>query len=528
MNKINRVILCIIDDVSSEHFFSLINMGILPNFEELMNNGTFSKNCITDFPAITFPAQVSTITGTYTGDHRNEYCHGVPMYDWMDRSYVPPILRSYGTYGSKKRIQIYNINEDMGDKCRTLIEMIDEGNSVSIPQFINRGTNFFFPERRPKMILYYLFIKYYPKIKEMLVRANTIIIKKLLRTFENPKHFFESKEPPIVSLLWFMTSDLLMHIFGYDSLLYKLNLRHIDKVIGYLIEELSKLGYLDDTLIAITSDHGNYKTKKIGNLDTFFKKNRLTQFHPRKNLKGNIDLAEFGGLGFFYFKENYPHSNKVWIPPKIETLRTYGLNGVNLFQELFKIEGTELMYYRDSENSINKGRIFLKRKKQNKEGFITGFIEYEGNSNNLKTKYTVGEDVDHDIFGYLHDESAIKLMDNKYHTIDEWLEATYHLDFPLYPDLLVRHFKNPRSSDIIISTEGRIAYNIKHGKKTSNNYYLHDIGLRKCSVVPLILAGTDQIPKKEITYCKITDIVPSLLRMLGKTPHKSVVGRSLI
>ncbi|MFX0031229.1 MAG: alkaline phosphatase family protein [Promethearchaeota archaeon] len=528
MNKINRVILCIIDDVSSEYFFSLINNGFLPNFKKLMIGGTFSKNCITDFPAITFPAQVSTITGTYTGDYRSEYCHGVPMYEWMDRSYSPPILRSYGTYGSEKRIQIYNINEDMGDRCKTLIEMIDEGNSVSIPQFINRGTNFFFPERKPKLILYYLFIKYYPRIKEMMVRANTIIIKKLLKTFENPENFFELKEPPIVSLLWFVTSDLLMHVFGYDSLLYKLNLRHIDKVIGFLIKELDKVGYLNDTLIAITSDHGNYKTNKIGSLDTFFKKNCLTQFHPRKNPKGNMDLAEFGGLGFFYFKENNPYSNKIWRHPKIETLRNYGQKKVNLFQELFRIEGTELMYYRDYDNSIDKGRIFLKRKKQNNEGFITGFIEYEGNSKNLKTKYMVEEHVEKDIFGYLHDERAIKLMDNKYHTIDEWLEATYHLDFPLYPDLLVRHFKNPRSSDIIISTEGRIAYNIKHGRRTSNNYYLHDIGLRKCSVVPLIISGSDEIPNGEIEYCKITDIVPTLLNMLGKNPHESVIGRSLI
>ncbi|MFX1498071.1 MAG: alkaline phosphatase family protein [Promethearchaeota archaeon] len=528
MNKINRTILCIIDDVSSEQFFSLISNGYLPNLERLMNNGIFSRNCITDFPAITFPTQVSTITGTYTGDYRHEYCHGVPMYDWMDRSFSPPILRSYGTYGSKKRIQIYNINEDMGNKCKTLIEMINEGNSVSIPQFINRGTNFFIPERKSKLILYYLFIKYYPKIKEMIVRANTFIIKKLLKTFENPKRFFEINEPPIASLLWFMTSDLLMHIFGYDSFLYKLNLRHIDKVIGFLIKKLDNLGYLDDTSIAITSDHGNYKTNKIGSLNYFFEKNGLTQFHSRKNLNGNMDLAEFGGLGFFYFKENNPYSNKIWNFPKIKSLKAYGPKKVNLFQELFNIEGTELMYYRDDENSIDKGKIFLKRKFKKKNSTINALIEYQGNARNLKTKYIVDENGNHDVFGYIQDEYAVKLMDNRYHTIDEWLEATYHLDFPLYPDLLVRHFKNPRSADIIVSTEGKISYNIKHGRKTSNNYYLHDIGLRKCSVIPLIISGSDEIPQKEVPYCKITDIAPSLLYLLGKNPHKSVIGRNLI
>ena len=57
---------------------------------------------------------------------------------------------------------------------------------------------------------------------------------------------------------------------------------------------------------------------------------------------------------------------------------------------------------------------------------------------------------------------------------------------------------------------------------------LHDIGLRENIVVPLIMAGSNEIPMKEIPFCKTTDIVPTLLKMLGKKPHKSVIGKSLI
>lgn len=527
MNKINRIILCIIDDISSDHFFNLISKGSLPNFEKLILNGMISKNCITDFPAITFPTQVSIITGTYTGDYRNELCHGVPMYNWMERSVSPPILRSYGTYGSDKRIQIYKINEDLGDNCRTLIEMVDEGNSTSITQFINRGVKYFFPERKTKLILYYLFIKYCQKIKQMMIHANSIVVQKLLQTFKHPSKFFETPEPPITSLLWFVTSDLLMHVFGYDSEIYELNLRHIDKIIGLLIEELDKAGYLDDTAIAITSDHGNYKANKIGNMNLFLKRKGLTQYHPRKNIKGNMDLAEFGGLGFFNFKSNNPHSKKVWKHPTLEKLKVYGPKKVNLFQELFKIDGTELMYYKDDENSTDKGIIYLKRKNPETNKIESGYIEYRGNSKEVKTKY-ISENQNNDIFGYSDDSLAVKLLNNKYHSIEEWLEATYQVNYPLYPDLLIRHFKNPRSADIIISTKGKIAYNIKHGRERRSSYYLHDIGLRRSAVVPLIIAGSNEIPQREVLYCKITDIVPTLLKMLGKTPHKSVIGKTLI
>ena len=46
--------------------------------------------------------------------------------------------------------------------------------------------------------------------------------------------------------------------------------------------------------------------------------------------------------------------------------------------------------------------------------------------------------------------------------------------------------------------------------------------------VPLIIGGSSDIPQIHVPYCKTTDIVPTLLKMLGKTHHRSVVGQSLI
>ncbi len=46
--------------------------------------------------------------------------------------------------------------------------------------------------------------------------------------------------------------------------------------------------------------------------------------------------------------------------------------------------------------------------------------------------------------------------------------------------------------------------------------------------VPLIIGGSSEIPLKEIPCCKTTDIVPTMLKILGKKPHKSVIGTSLV
>jgi len=119
-------------------------------------------------------------------------------------------------------------------------------------------------------------------------------------------------------------------------------------------------------------------------------------------------------------------------------------------------------------------------------------------------------------------------MDNRFHSPEEWLKSTYHLNYACYPELISRHFKNPRGGDIIISTKGSVVYNITHGKQGDGSPYVHDLGLRKCSIVPLLIGGAKEIPNKEILFSKTVDIVPTLLKMLHIKPHESSMGYSLI
>ncbi|MHA1274207.1 MAG: alkaline phosphatase family protein [Promethearchaeota archaeon] len=534
MNKLNRFIYCIIDDVKSSHFFEFIKRGLLPNLRDLMANGIYSEVCVTDFPSVTYPTQVSQITGTYTGDFRYELCHGVPSYNWMDRNFSPPLIRDYGS----NHLEIYKMNEDIGKNCQTILEMIGDGNKTSITQFINRGTNYMLPESKLQLIFYYLILKNSRNLKKNMARANTMVIHRLLENFQNPRKFFGNSEPPIGSLIWFMSSDVLMHWFGYDSYLYKLNLMHIDKAIGLLIKGLQKLGLYDETVIAITADHGNYKANKVGDISKFYLDNELYNYFFRnyrkgirvkkKNLNGNVNIAEFGGVGLFYFRGKNKIGKKYeWTFPTIKEMEKYGPKKINLFEVLFKIEGSCLMYFHDNNDNFRQGTIYLRRKNQKTGQIYSGTIEYRGTGENFKTKYIMDNE-EYDIFGYLDDTKSSKLLDNKFHSLNEWLDATYCLDYPMYPDLIARHFKNPRSSDIIVSTNGNVIYNIGHGQKKNDNIYSHDIGLKSSSIVPLIISGSPEIPKKKITYCKTTDIVPTLLKMLGKKPHKSVIGKSLI
>jgi hypothetical protein len=488
-----------------------------------MKNGLYSKNCVTDFPAVTQPTQASLITGTYTGDFRKECCHGIPLSNWMDRSFAPPVLRCYGA----NDLQIYKINEDLGENCKTIFEMIEEGNKSSIVQFINRGADYFFPENKLKLIYYYVLLKYSRNLKKNIARVNLGTVHKLLDNFKKPKKYFETNEAPIASNIYFFTSDLLAHYYGHDSNFYRANLLHIDRCIGILLEHLSKMNYLQDTAIAITSDHGSFKAQTLGKFGSFFEQAGLNHYHPRKNPAGNLDLAEFGSVGFFNFKGSCDRfTGTRWSFPTLKELQNFGPRRVNLLKRLFKIKGTVLMYYRDEDNTTKKGIIHLKKKDSDSGKIKEGFIEYSGQGKDFKTRYICQDE--HDVFGYKNDYLARSLIDHKFHSIEEWLDKTYHIDYPLYPDLLARHFKNPRSSDVIVSNAGKVVFNFEHGKYKNDLLYAHDIGLRSCAIVPLIIGGSKEIPHKEISYCKITDIVPTLLNMLRKKPHKSVIGKNLL
>ena len=74
----------------------------------------------------------------------------------------------------------------------------------------------------------------------------------------------------------------------------------------------------------------------------------------------------------------------------------------------------------------------------------------------------------------------------------------------------------------------KVRKDIEHGKTKESSPYSHDIALKRSMTVPMILGGSAEIPNIQIPYCKTTDVVPTLLDLLGINPHKSVVGKSLI
>ncbi len=497
---VDQAILILIDDVRASHLFDLIGKGKLPNIAQIAEKGVSSKNCITSYPSITFPCYSNVIIGSYSGYFPKEGS-GIPMYHWVGRSDPPveakrfPIIRNAG-----KGSHLLKLNDDLGPNCQTIFEQAGNGNFLSSLNLINRGSTLIPPKEY----------------------TSSSILQGVGNVFKDPKSVFNEKNVPKVTVAYIPKTDDLMHHKGFDHPEYINELVKCDKYIGSLIKTLKNTGYFDSTAIGIISDHGNYKAEKMYDIEPFFEEKGLKQYLPRKGT-GDFD-ATIGSVGFFNFR------GKDWFHhPTINQLKEFEPSGpgrgkLDLFEMLWKIPGVKLMYYRDEDNTPDKGIIYLEHRDEKTGKKLKDIIEYEGHGIKQKTKYIPSEE---DFYKYSKHEEAASLLDNKGHTIDEWLNATNQIDFPMIVDQVPRYFKNPRSCDIITSTLGEYGFGYEHGETKADYPYSHDIGLKKSMTVPFIIGGSPNIPKLNLSYCKTTDMVPSLLSLLGEKPHYSVVGKSV-
>ncbi len=500
--KVNQAILIIFDDIRAELLFGLMNEGKLPNIAQITENGVKCLNCITSYPAITFPCYGNIVTGSYSGYYPKEG-NAVPMYHWLDRMDPPstskkrPFIRNYGD-----RSQLLKINKDVGKNVKTIFEQAPQGNTLSSSCFLFRGAVFD-------------------------VGKNVFdvegIFKNIEDAFEHPRKYFPNNEVPIISIGYVFQTDDIMHKNGFNDSEYINLIIDCDRYLGALLNTLKKTGYYDSTAIGIITDHGNYKGKEHFDLEPFFQQKGLKPYIPEKGI-GDFDCV-FGSVGFFNFPGETWHHH-----PSLQQLQKFETSGIgkeklNLIETLWEIPGVKYMYYREDNNKPEKGIIHIEYQEKDSEKRMSGLIEYQGFGKEQKSRYIFDGN---DFYGYYQNEKSAKALDNKFHTIEEWLEATNHINFPMIIDQIPRYFKNPRSCDIIISTLGTHYFNYEHGKTVGRTPYSHDNGLRESMVVPFIIGGSSEIPQMELTYCKTTDMVPTLLNLLGIKPHPSVVGKSIL
>lgn len=219
--KRNAVILVSIDGFRPDY------MGRVdtPTLDRLFGNGVLAEGMIPVFPTKTFPNHYSLVTGLYT---ENTGVISNSMYsERMDRSFSlgnRSAVSDGRWYGGEP---IWVTAEKQGVRTATMFWPGSEAEIKGI-----RPTRWF----------------QYDGSLDYKARVDSAITWLSLT---------DETRPDFITL-YFSTVDTYGHNYGPESDSVNASIKMIDGILGYLVDELDRNGFLETTNLMLTSDHGMY------------------------------------------------------------------------------------------------------------------------------------------------------------------------------------------------------------------------------------------------------------------------------
>jgi alkaline phosphatase D len=209
--------------------YDYTDLADTPNFDRLAKGGVRADALIPVFPSLTFPNHYSIATGAYAGTHN---ITGNSFYDKVLKKeyslYKPNTVRDSSFY---KAEPIWATAERQGLKAASYFWVGSEapikGYSPSIFKYYDGNVSF---ESR---------------------------IDSIISWFKLPKI-----NRPNLAMLYFSEPDQTGHNMGADNFDIIFTIEKMDKVLGYLLDQLEKLNIYKKLNIIIVSDHGMANVSK--------------------------------------------------------------------------------------------------------------------------------------------------------------------------------------------------------------------------------------------------------------------------
>ncbi|MBD3354253.1 MAG: hypothetical protein GF364_22415 [Candidatus Lokiarchaeota archaeon] len=300
-NTKKHLITFLLDHVSPEAFFQLIDEGIAPHVSKYIlgdkipetkaySNATISRNIITGFPSTSANTHTSILTGSFGGKNNL----GLGAY-WNLLEDKPKFIKtdSIGLFSIKK----FNV-EYVNNYCKTLFEYIPDSASYHV---LNRGAKY--KEFTTKSLIFtYLPLLIKMKRKDEPGRVSPISRPELWKDLFRKnigsllRRIQESHMPRAIYIVFLLT-DENGHRYGFDSPEYKEAVKIVDLFVEGLVEGvqinkkrktagLKDLGLLDSIVWNFHTDHAGRKI----NRDKFVMVNRLLEVELGLNfIQGDED-----------------------------------------------------------------------------------------------------------------------------------------------------------------------------------------------------------------------------------------------
>jgi len=269
-----------------------------PNFKYLLDRSSVVYSNLTTYPSYTHSIHTSISTGCYPGTHgviSNEHSEPgnlepVWFEDYRDVK-VPTLAQEAKKHG-------YSIAEvywplTLGDDAdwnihRAGIHVIPDNEQEIIRQRSKPG---FFDE-------------VYPYIKDAFDLNRDYKSDEVC--FDTAEYLIDRYQPDFMEI-HLVIIDHYRHHFGVYSQNLHEAYQYLDNGFGRILEALRRQGIEDETIIAVTADHGHLDIKQVISINRFFRDNGLIEVDEEgKLVSWKAWLQTCSLSGHVYIKDNDP------------------------------------------------------------------------------------------------------------------------------------------------------------------------------------------------------------------------------
>ena len=518
-----------IDGVNRDVFDRMLAEGRLPNIKKyFVDRGLYCDCCTANVPSVTLVNEVSIVTSLFSGRH------GMTGNSWFDRSAL--FNRNCDDLPEKNLLD--------GDyRAETLFERLADETTMSLFFQAHRGASKF-AENWTSAGPPYFFGMYGMVDHISLWRFD--IVANVARA--------QGRFPALV-VAYLLAPDMEGYRSGISSDAYRGALETDDMHIGMIIQDLEAAGRLDQTVLALVSDHGMVDVSRHWPLEKFLRDELRLGVAPerkREELPYENRLAYFGqyetvveGSGeryrAVYLRKPLPEGRRAvaekgtdllsaflgsalpflaptdeaagfenWLGhPTPEELRAYPSRDgktVDLVARLIAAEAVDVVACRAGPAAVHVAT---------KKGVVELSRPSEG-SRSVACRVLQGKDP----LGYAAGKAAA-LMDGQPHSPAKWLAATADTDYPdLVPQVLV-YFDAHRAGDVLVFASP--GWDFGGGNKGGHG------GVRAADMHTVLLFAGPGVPHERRSLpVRSVDLGPTILELLGRPIPADIDGRSLL
>lgn len=466
-----RVLILVADGARDDLTRQLLNEGRLPNIKShLIDRGCY-RTALTVYPSTTGPAHIPFVCGLHPGTAN------IPGYRWLDRELHDRKRRSIYRHRSLNSPRGLMVGRDMDpNKSLSLYEYFE--NPSSVLELIDYC---------PNQHLYKIIVRRLFRIVQAHHRDDWSAVDEMV-------------EDVVIKRIRAGSYCIIGSFFGIDEYSHLYDpfddrtvaaYVNIDRAVGRIADVLVSEGAYDETIIAVVSDHGLSSTSVHIPLVDITRQHGFNPYYYPKLYRRSCDSAvcESGNaMAQIYFRRGEKWGRHwTWDELRQDSRRRA------LIEDVAHRDGVTFIAARTGSDSV----VFL-----GKDGILS--------ARRCGEQYDVSVDRIDPLGG--HPTGRF--------TREELFHRTYDFTYPDAVSQLFMLFSGSRSGDIAVNAEP--GYDLRLQYEDPEHHASHGSLHKEHMQVPLMISVP--IIDEHVSNC---DLVPTILSLTGKKPHRPTDGRVL-